>query len=140
MIRHFKWHKKRDDSLQHGFMRYSPLDRCEGKFGSCTHDGRQTHYHCLQVSFCQTHYHCLQVSFCQTHYRWDLPPVVYENTYTVYLVKLLKKCVVIKNSFSSKYNFSKKRIIYFHLCCQQVNLHNLLGHPQNVNKLLLIYG
>lgn len=22
MIRHFKWHKKRDESLQHGFMRY----------------------------------------------------------------------------------------------------------------------
>ena len=63
MIRHFKWHKKRDESLQHGFMRYSPLDSCEGKFGSCTHDGRQTHYHCLQVSIIQTHYDCLQVSF-----------------------------------------------------------------------------
>ena len=49
MIRHFKWHKKRDESLQHGFMRYSPIDDCTEKFGPCTHNGRQTHYHCLQV-------------------------------------------------------------------------------------------
>ena len=49
MIRHFKWHKKRDESLQHGFMRYSPVDDCSKKFGTCTHNGRQTHYHCLQV-------------------------------------------------------------------------------------------
>lgn len=49
MVRHYKWHKKRDESLQHGFMRYSPLDDCSTKFGSCTHNRRQTHYHCVQV-------------------------------------------------------------------------------------------
>ncbi|KAK6177137.1 hypothetical protein SNE40_015302 [Patella caerulea] len=48
MVRHFKWHKKREESLQHGFMRYSPMDNCQSKFGICTHNGRQTHYHCLQ--------------------------------------------------------------------------------------------
>ncbi|XP_071146586.1 zinc finger protein castor homolog 1-like isoform X3 [Mytilus edulis] len=48
MVRHYKWHRKREESLQHGFMRYSPLDDCSQKFGSCTHNGRQTHYHCLQ--------------------------------------------------------------------------------------------
>ena len=55
MIRHFKWHKKRDESLQHGFMRYSPMDDCAKKFGTCTHNGRQTHYHCLQVRVTTTH-------------------------------------------------------------------------------------
>ena len=50
MVRHYKWHKKREESLQHGFMRYSPMDDCSSKFGACTHNSRQTHYHCLQVS------------------------------------------------------------------------------------------
>lgn len=50
MVRHYKWHRKREESLQHGFMRYSPLDDCSQKYGTCTHNGRQTHYHCLQVS------------------------------------------------------------------------------------------
>lgn len=49
MVRHYKWHRKREESLQHGFMRYSPMDDCSQKFNNCTHNGRQTHYHCLQV-------------------------------------------------------------------------------------------
>ena len=53
MIRHFKWHRKRDESLQHGFMRYSPLDDCSRRHNvvpPCAHNLRQTHYHCIQVS------------------------------------------------------------------------------------------
>ena len=49
MIRHFKWHKKRDESLQHGFMRYSPCDDCSEKFKNCAHNRKQTHYHCLKA-------------------------------------------------------------------------------------------
>ncbi|XP_018008761.1 zinc finger protein castor homolog 1 isoform X3 [Hyalella azteca] len=48
MIRHFKWHKKRDESLQHGFMRYSPTDDCSDRFAACSHNRKQTHYHCLK--------------------------------------------------------------------------------------------
>nr|XP_012553246.2 uncharacterized protein LOC101735730 isoform X3 [Bombyx mori] len=48
MIRHFKWHKKRDESLAHGFMRYSPLDDCSERFADCPHNRSQTHYHCIQ--------------------------------------------------------------------------------------------
>ncbi|XP_041378245.1 zinc finger protein castor homolog 1-like [Gigantopelta aegis] len=48
MVRHFKWHKKREDSLQHGFLRFSPMDDCSKKYNRCTHNGRQTHYHCIQ--------------------------------------------------------------------------------------------
>jgi len=53
IIRHFKWHKKRSDSLQHGFMRFSPLEDCSQKFpqASCVHNGKHTHYHCLQVRY-----------------------------------------------------------------------------------------
>ena len=49
MIRHFKWHKKRDESLIHGFMRYSPCDDCSEKFANCSHNRKQTHYHCLKL-------------------------------------------------------------------------------------------
>lgn len=48
MIRHFKWHKKRDESLQHGFLRYSPCDDCTDHFPRCPHNRKQTHYHCLK--------------------------------------------------------------------------------------------
>jgi hypothetical protein len=48
MIRHFKWHKKRDESLQHGFMRYSTMDDCSDRFTNCQHNRKQTHYHCIK--------------------------------------------------------------------------------------------
>ncbi|RWS31262.1 hypothetical protein B4U80_00982, partial [Leptotrombidium deliense] len=48
MIRHFKWHKKRDESLQHGFMRYANCDDCSDKFPDCQHNRKQTHYHCMK--------------------------------------------------------------------------------------------
>ena len=51
MIRHFKWHKKRDESLQHGFMRYSPSDDCNDRYRGCPHNHKQTHYHCVKVTF-----------------------------------------------------------------------------------------
>ncbi|KAH9401172.1 Zinc finger protein castor 1 [Tyrophagus putrescentiae] len=35
MIRHFKWHKKRDESLTHGFLRCSPADNCVERFRAC---------------------------------------------------------------------------------------------------------
>nr|CAD7587213.1 unnamed protein product [Timema genevievae] len=50
MIRHFKWHKKRDESLQHGFMRYSPMDDCSDRYRGCSHNRKQTHYHCIKMS------------------------------------------------------------------------------------------
>lgn len=48
MIRHFKWHKKRDESLTQGFLRCSPGDNCIERFKNCPHHRKQTHYHCLK--------------------------------------------------------------------------------------------
>lgn len=86
MIRHFKWHKKRDESLQHGFMRYSPSDDCSNRYPGCTHNRKQTHYHCIQVkknsfllvswqkrfffqvlSWCQKKLK-KKITFCKPHY------------------------------------------------------------------------
>lgn len=49
MIRHYNMHKKRDNSLQHGFMRFSPLDDCSVYYHGCHLNGKSTHYHCMQV-------------------------------------------------------------------------------------------
>jgi len=64
IIRHFKWHKKRSDSLQHGFMRFSPTEDCSQKFHQavCVHNGKHTHYHCLQVR--HSNLIILQIYYC----------------------------------------------------------------------------
>uniref|UniRef100_A0A8C9G8S1 C2H2-type domain-containing protein n=1 Tax=Pavo cristatus TaxID=9049 RepID=A0A8C9G8S1_PAVCR len=54
VIRHYNMHKKRDNSLQHGFMRFSPLDDCSVYYHGCHLNGKSTHYHCMQV----TQLHC----------------------------------------------------------------------------------
>ncbi|KAM6977749.1 zinc finger protein castor homolog 1 [Aplochiton taeniatus] len=48
VIRHYNMHKKRDNSLQHGFMRFSPLDDCSVYYHGCHLNGKSTHYHCMQ--------------------------------------------------------------------------------------------
>ncbi|XP_034000594.1 zinc finger protein castor homolog 1 isoform X6 [Trematomus bernacchii] len=50
VIRHYNMHKKRDNSLQHGFMRFSPLDDCSVYYHGCHLNGKSTHYHCMQVA------------------------------------------------------------------------------------------
>lgn len=47
-------HKKRDNSLQHGFMRFSPLDDCSVYYHGCHLNGKSTHYHCMQVQCTDT--------------------------------------------------------------------------------------
>ncbi|XP_041859410.1 zinc finger protein castor homolog 1 isoform X4 [Melanotaenia boesemani] len=49
VIRHYNMHKKRDNSLQHGFMRFSPLDDCSVYYHGCHLNGKSTHYHCMQM-------------------------------------------------------------------------------------------
>ncbi|ESO88888.1 hypothetical protein LOTGIDRAFT_94426, partial [Lottia gigantea] len=71
MVRHFKWHKKREESLQHGFMRYSPMDNCKSKFGTCTHNGRQTHYHCIQAGCDKVYISTSDVQMHANYHRKD---------------------------------------------------------------------
>ncbi|CAH1129565.1 unnamed protein product [Ceutorhynchus assimilis] len=71
MIRHFKWHKKRDESLQHGFMRYSPLDDCSDKYSNCTHNKKQTHYHCIQENCDKVYISTSDVQMHSNYHRKD---------------------------------------------------------------------
>lgn len=71
MIRHFKWHKKRDESLQHGFMRYSPMDDCSDKFTNCSHNRKQTHYHCLKEGCDKVYISTSDVQMHANYHRKD---------------------------------------------------------------------
>ena len=52
MIRHSKWHQKMDEALKYGFRRVTPMDDCSDQFADCTHNKKQTHYHCIQSDGC----------------------------------------------------------------------------------------
>nr|XP_027235527.1 zinc finger protein castor homolog 1-like [Penaeus vannamei] len=71
MIRHFKWHKKRDESLQHGFMRYSPSDDCSDRFSNCSHNRKQTHYHCLKEGCDKVYISTSDVQMHANYHRKD---------------------------------------------------------------------
>ncbi|XP_069954726.1 zinc finger protein castor homolog 1 isoform X10 [Cherax quadricarinatus] len=71
MIRHFKWHKKRDESLQHGFMRYSPSDDCSDRFNNCSHNRKQTHYHCLKEGCDKVYISTSDVQMHANYHRKD---------------------------------------------------------------------
>ncbi|XP_064461126.1 zinc finger protein castor homolog 1-like [Ornithodoros turicata] len=71
MIRHFKWHKKRDESLQHGFLRYSPMDDCSDKFPNCAHNRKQTHYHCLKDNCDKVYISTSDVQMHANYHRKD---------------------------------------------------------------------
>ncbi|XP_069703969.1 zinc finger protein castor homolog 1-like isoform X2 [Periplaneta americana] len=71
MIRHFKWHKKRDESLQHGFMRYSPMDDCSDRYRGCTHNRKQTHYHCIKEGCDRVYISTSDVQMHANYHRKD---------------------------------------------------------------------
>ncbi|CAD6217082.1 GSCOCG00004661001-RA-CDS [Cotesia congregata] len=73
MIRHFKWHKKRDESLQHGFMRYSPTDDCSERhpMRSCPHNRKQTHYHCIHDNCDKVYISTSDVQMHANYHRKD---------------------------------------------------------------------
>lgn len=73
MIRHFKWHKKRDESLQHGFMRYSPTDDCSDRHPGrqCPHNRKQTHYHCIHDNCDKVYISTSDVQMHANYHRKD---------------------------------------------------------------------
>ncbi|XP_055714453.1 zinc finger protein castor homolog 1-like [Phlebotomus papatasi] len=72
IIRHIKWHKKRSESLTHGFLRFSATDDCAAHFGtSCTHNRKQTHYHCLRTNCDKVYISTSDVQMHSNYHRKD---------------------------------------------------------------------
>ena len=68
MIRHSKWHQKMDEALKYGFRRVTPMDDCSDQFMDCTHNKKQTHYHCIQSDGCDKVY--ISTSDVQMHFNY----------------------------------------------------------------------
>merc|ERR1719410_2806283 len=68
MIRHSKWHQKMDEALKYGFRRVTPMDDCSDQFADCTHNKKQTHYHCIQSEGCDKVY--ISTSDVQMHFNY----------------------------------------------------------------------
>ncbi|XP_031640146.1 uncharacterized protein LOC116352044 isoform X2 [Contarinia nasturtii] len=71
VLRHLKWHKKRNESLNHGFLRFSSTDDCSIQFGECQHNGKQTHYHCLQGNCDKVYISTSDVQMHSNYHRKD---------------------------------------------------------------------
>ncbi|XP_074593851.1 uncharacterized protein LOC141849429 [Brevipalpus obovatus] len=71
LIRHHKWHKKRDESLRNGFLRFSSVDDCSEKFPRCDYCRKQTHYHCLKPGCRKTYISTSDVSMHASCHRKD---------------------------------------------------------------------
>ncbi|KAJ6643934.1 Transcription factor castor, partial [Pseudolycoriella hygida] len=69
--RHHKWHKKRNDSLNHGFLRFSSSDDCAPQFVNCSHNRKQTHYHCLQPNCDKVYISTSDVQMHSNYHRKD---------------------------------------------------------------------
>ena len=74
MIRHSKWHQKMDEALKYGFRRVTPMDDCSDQFIDCTHNKKQTHYHCIQSDGCDKVY--ISTSDVQMHFNYHRKEVV----------------------------------------------------------------
>lgn len=71
IIRHLKWHKKRNESLNHGFLRFSSSDDCSLQFAQCSHNRKQTHYHCLQPNCDKVYISTSDVQMHSNYHRKD---------------------------------------------------------------------
>ncbi|CAG2101588.1 unnamed protein product [Medioppia subpectinata] len=128
MIRHFKWHKKRDESLIHGFMRYSPCDDCSDKFPNCAHNRKQTHYHCLKqgcdklVSDCANKHTTSDVQMHANYHRKDTA-IIQEGFQRFRATEdcLLESCV-----------FFGQRTTHFH--CRRDNCNHTFKNKADMEK------
>lgn len=71
IIRHLKWHKKRNESLNHGFLRFSSGDDCAPQYAACPHQRKQTHYHCLQPNCDKVYISTSDVQMHSNYHRKD---------------------------------------------------------------------
>lgn len=72
IFRHLKWHKKRLESLNYGFLRFSAYDDCAKQYGpNCPHNRRQTHYHCIHTDCAKCYVSTSDVQMHANYHRKD---------------------------------------------------------------------
>ncbi|VDN96607.1 unnamed protein product [Rodentolepis nana] len=104
-IRHAKWHRKRAESLQYGFMRYSSCDNCG--YPNCSHNLKQTHYHCIRTNCNKTYISTSDVQMHANFHRKD----------AVIMQEGFRRFRAAEDCGSQDCPFSKERTTHFH--CQR---------------------
>ncbi|KAF8565508.1 hypothetical protein P879_01123 [Paragonimus westermani] len=120
MIRHAKWHRKREESLQYGFMRYSPGDDCT--ISECVHNGRQTHYHCLKPNCTKVYISTSDVQMHANFHRKDA--VIIQEGFQRY--RASESCGI------QSCPFTLERTTHFH--CRRVNCHFTFKNKADMEK------
>lgn len=90
IIRHLKWHKKRAESLSHGFLRFTSSDDCTIQYGYCQHNRKQTHYHCIQNKCDKVYISTSDVQMHSNYHRKD--SAIYQEGFQRY--RATEKCLV----------------------------------------------
>lgn len=124
MIRHFKWHKKRDESLQHGFMRYSPTDDCGERHPMriCPHNRKQTHYHCIHDNCDKTYISTSDVQMHANYHRKD-SAIIQEG---------FQRFRATENCATAHCPFSAQRTTHFH--CRRANCRYTFKNKADMDK------
>ncbi|KAH9580529.1 hypothetical protein MS3_00009153 [Schistosoma haematobium] len=120
MIRHAKWHRKREESMQYGFMRYSPCDDCT--VISCPHNGRQTHYHCMQSNCDKVYVSTSDVQMHANYHRKD----------AVIIQEGFQRFRATENCGITKCPFYKECTTHFH--CRRNNCHFTFKNKADMEK------
>uniref|UniRef100_T1IV78 C2H2-type domain-containing protein n=1 Tax=Strigamia maritima TaxID=126957 RepID=T1IV78_STRMM len=122
MIRHFKWHKKRDESLQHGFLRFSPMDDCFERFPNCSHNRKQTHYHCLKEGCDKVYISTSDVQMHANYHRKD-SAIIQEGFQRF---RATEDCAMLSCSFYGQ------RTTHFH--CRRANCNFTFKNKADMEK------
>ncbi|CAH8533242.1 unnamed protein product [Schistosoma turkestanicum] len=120
MIRHAKWHRKREESMQYGFMRFSPSDDCT--IVSCPHNGRQTHYHCMQSNCDKVYISTSDVQMHANYHRKDA--VIIQEGFQRF--RATENCGIIKCPFY------RECTTHFH--CRRNNCHFTFKNKGDMEK------
>ncbi|KAJ8686613.1 hypothetical protein QAD02_022407 [Eretmocerus hayati] len=124
MIRHFKWHKKRDESLQHGFMRYSPTDDCAERHPGrqCPHNRKQTHYHCIHENCDKVYISTSDVQMHANYHRKD-SAIIQEG---------FQRFRATENCVTEYCPFAGQRTTHFH--CRRPNCRYTFKNKADMDK------
>lgn len=126
IIRHLKWHKKRSESLNHGFLRFSSSDDCNSQFPNCQHNRKQTHYHCLYCDKCY-----ISTSDVQMHSNYHRKDsVIYNEGFQRF--RATETC-------NAEYcSFYRQRTTHFH--CRRDNCKYTFKNKADMGKQTLIFN
>lgn len=142
IIRHLKWHKKRNESLNHGFLRFSSSDDCSMQYDTagiscngasattsvaslshkCQHNRKQTHYHCLQPNCDKVYISTSDVQMHSNYHRKD--SAIIQEGFQRY--RATEECRV------SYCNFSGQRTTHFH--CRRPNCRYTFKNKSDMEK------